>query len=725
MAPGEDYKNRIKELEEKIRSLEAEINNFTGKGFNSSTEGDLLSLPGIQHPSIAGNRLKRAELASGSGNWELHLESGRIEASEGAGLLYGVDKLVMNYIEVKDIPLPEYRPLLDKALKDLISGNAPYDIEFKIKNLKSKRIIDIHSTAVFDPVKRTVFGVIRDITAKKISEELINRKNRDLELLLKTTVDLLNTADKRSTLKTLLSGANQLIGLDAGAVYSINQESIYLESAIPELPDDAPEDFRVADLGNHPHIRKALGIGSPVILEDSHQVVLTEQESLIVESRNLRSLLYIPLIASGRNYGILILGTIDRLHSFEEYDISICRTLSNIATVALENSILISNLEASRIKAEESDKLKTAFLHNVSHEIRTPLNAIMGFTGLLSTTGNDQKLQDEFVDIIQKSCTQLLNILNDIFNISQIEAGQVSVNITEAKLGGLLEDLYSLYENEVKNKRLEFVLEDSGCSKDNIIIRTDEAKLTGVLSNLLDNAVKFTSEGKITFGVTLMETGIRFFVRDTGIGIPEPERTKIFGRFYQVEKMETRSYPGAGLGLAIADAYVRLLGGRIEVESVAGEGSEFSFLLSSGVICNQPATRVSKREGAFPGVGRGKTILVAEDERSNFVLIDFMLSRHGMKLIHASNGLEAVELCRNENNIDLVLMDIKMPLMDGYEATRQIRRVMPSVPVIAQTAFSNADDRQRAIDSGCTDLLSKPFSKVQLLEMLDKHLFLK
>ena len=693
---------RVKELEGKIKLLERELLSFTDRGSES--------------------RLRRAEIASGSGNWEIHLDSGKILGSEGAMRLYGLHDSELDLEAIRDIPLPEYRTILDNALKELISENKPYNVVFKAKNAKTGKIIDIHSTAEYDSTSRKIFGVIRDITEQKASEEQIRKKSQDLATLLEITMELLESSDRRTVLKNILEGAKKLVGLETGAVYSVQNETLILESTIPALPDNFPDEFRRALLVNHPNIANALENGRPVIVPDITKVTLTPQETVIITERDMRTLLFIPLIASGQNYGIIVMGTQGRIHNFEDHEISLCRTISNIASLALENSILITNLKSARDKAEESDKLKTAFLHNISHEIRTPLNAIIGFTGFLDQPDLTDSDRSKFIEIIHQSNNQLLSIINDIFNVSHIEAGQVLLNEILTDIRTVLNNLYIQFLPGAENKGLGFKLDLKNFMEDGNKIITDEGKLIQILSNLISNAIKFTARGHITVGCSKECDTLKFYIEDTGIGIPESEHSRVFERFYQVDKSVSRVYSGTGLGLSISDAYVRLLGGKIKLDSSPGRGSVFSFEIPYKVPDSSDSPAVDSFATKRYDKLTKSTILIAEDERSNFILMELMLKKLDVKLMHALNGKEAVDICQSGEKIDLILMDIKMPIMDGYKATTEIKKIRPELPVIAQTAYTDIIDRQKAYDSGCDDFLPKPIIKARLLEIVEKYL---
>jgi len=665
-------------------------------------------------------RLIRAELASRSGNWELNLDTKRILGSEGAMRLYGYDHPEMDYEDARNVPLPEYRPMLDKALKELIEEGKPYNVEYKIRNQKTGELIDIHSISEYDNNTRTIFGAIQDITDRKRAEEETLAKSRDLAKLLEISMELLETVDRKKVYEKIVRGTSGLIGMEAGAIYMIDGEELYLQAAHPPLPPDLPEEFRRAKLENHPHIRKTVLTRSQVILNDSKKADLSPEERIITEGRNLRSMIYIPLFASKEVAGVLIFGTIGFQHDFTEHEKRMCTTLSNLTSLALENSILVHNLTIARDKAEESDKLKTAFLHNISHEIRTPLNAIIGFSGFLDQPDLSEQDRKDYIDIIFQSNNQLLSIINDVLNIAQIETGQAIIHETSTNISQIIRNLHRQFMNEAGRGGIDFRLNVP--PGEDVRIFTDETKLIQVLSNLLGNAFKFTHEGYVELGYSSEDARIEFFVEDSGIGIQQEEQNKIFDRFYQVDRKITRLYSGTGLGLSISNAYVHMLGGSFSVRSTPGHGSRFSFTIPLKDPSLKPEI---EKETQSPEPHRkpvGSTILVAEDEESNYALINAILRPYGYNLIRAKNGREAVNMCLANPQIDLILMDIKMPLMDGFEATREILKHNPDLPVIAQTAYAHPHDITRAAETGCVGYISKPFERKDFITMIEKYL---
>jgi hypothetical protein len=375
----------------------------------------------------------------------------------------------------------------------------------------------------------------------------------------------------------------------------------------------------------------------------------------------------------------------------------------------------------ARDKAEEGDKLKTAFLHNISHEIRTPMNAITGFSALLTEPDLSKETQASYVEIINKSSDQLLFVLNDIIEISNIDAGILKLKKNGTNLNDLLDRLYKQFSIQAADKKIEFGIM-TGLPDEKANVNVDSGKLIQVFSNLLRNSLKFTHSGKIEFGYKQIDGYLELYVSDTGIGIPEDQLQKIFNRFYQVEHTETRQYDGTGLGLSISKEYVEMMNGKMWLTSKPGVGSVFYFAIPFEKYINDQAF-IQKRgniTNTKPDSGRKKTILIAEDDNSNFRLIKQLLSGLDIEIVHACNGIEAVDMCNSGRKIDLVLMDIKMPLMDGYEATRQILHNSPSIKIIVQTAY--ADDISRSLEAGCIGFISKPFNRKQFVELIEEFL---
>jgi PAS domain S-box-containing protein len=386
-----------------------------------------------------------------------------------------------------------------------------------------------------------------------------------------------------------------------------------------------------------------------------------------------------------------------------------------------------TELEKAKEKAEESDKLKTAFLANMSHEIRTPMNGILGFADLLKEPNITGKQKQRYLQIIQQSGQRMLDIINDLIDISKIEAGQIEIKHEKTNINQLLNSLYIFFNPETQKKGLNLEY-TNGLSGNKSIIKTDRTKLGQVISNLIKNAIKYTNEGGINFGYTLKEKAkdgkykyLEFFVKDTGIGIEPDVKDKIFERFWQANVTDTKVYEGTGLGLSISRAYIKMLGGDIWVKSKPGSGSAFHFTIPYSL------TRESGQPKKYKDLLEGKThqdmtILIAEDDLTSFIFLREILKSTGANILHARDGGKAVEIIKSNPDVTIVLMDLKMPVFGGLDATKQIKQLRPDLPVIAQTAFASPSDEKRSLDAGCDDYLVKPIKKELLIEKIAKYI---
>lgn len=405
---------------------------------------------------------------------------------------------------------------------------------------------------------------------------------------------------------------------------------------------------------------------------------------------------------------------------------SIIETFFYQVSVALHRSILEQELMDAKVKAEESDKLKSAFLANMSHEIRTPMNGIIGFSELIDDENISEGNRKKYIEIIRNNGKMLVNLINDIIDFSKIEAGQVHIISKVFSLNQLLANVHAsfLTENLKQNKPLVKLRVRRALDNDKCFISSDPVRLQQILNNLVGNALKFTDEGFVEFGYTLeAETGmLQFYVTDSGIGIPEDKLQTIFDRFVQADNSSTRKYGGSGLGLPISRGFVELLGGRMWVKSKLGEGSTFFFTLPYHPSEHQNVIPVNKSVEKKMFNWEGKTFLVAEDDKFSYKFLETLLRQQSAHVIHADNGRKAVDICKLHGKIDLVLMDIQMPEMNGYEATELIRKAYPHLPVIAQTANALSEERDKCFAAGCTDFVTKPVNSKELYFKIDKYL---
>ena len=406
-------------------------------------------------------------------------------------------------------------------------------------------------------------------------------------------------------------------------------------------------------------------------------------------------------------------------------------TILNLINIT-EQKENVSLLENARAKAEASDKLKTAFLGNLSHEIRTPMNAIMGFASLLQMEGLTEEKRGLYLTQIVNGSSDLLQLVDKTIVISRIDLGQLKINSRQFFINKRLKELQNKYKKALLHsgkEDIELSLE-LGRKDDDFVIQADQMRVMDVLNNLLENAVKFTGCGKITLGYTYLDEDIDntsdsllFYVKDTGPGISKENTEIVFDRFVKlVDKNET-VLKGAGLGLAISHDIVKLMGGDIWLESVEGEGCKFFFTL--------PLNFSKKQRSGFPKLSSDPvdinwsscSILIAEDMESNYIYLKELLLPTEIKILRARDVLEAVEIFESNPDIDVVLMDILMPMLDGYEATKRIREIREDVPVVAQTAFSFEGEMQNGLYAGCfSDYIMKPFTRDLLIANIKKYL---
>jgi PAS domain S-box-containing protein len=547
-----------------------------------------------------------------------------------------------------------------------------------------------------------------NVTENKQAEIALRESEEKYKQIFDNTFDIMSiyevTEDGRYKVVDFNAAEAKLIG---PVEYYQNR---YIDDCIPpELYDQFKQNYE-----------RCIAEGKLIVYDED--VVFQD----IIKSFNTQ---LIPLKnSSGRIHRIIVISR----------DITDIKLLNTQLTFQNEKlNILNKDLNSAKLHAEESDRLKSAFLANMSHEIRTPMNGILGFARLLK----DQRLsgdeQQDYISIIEKSGDRMLNTINDIVNISKIEAGQVDINITNTNINEQTEFIYNFFRPESERKGLQLMLNNSLPAKESII-KTDTEKVYSILTNLVNNAIKFTKKGSVEFGYILKTASdvgealepkeLEFYVKDTGVGISEEQIELIFERFRQTSDSLTRNFEGSGLGLPISKAYVEMLGGKIWVKS-SPDGSLFYFTLPyntehevNNIIVNDASVSdasINDRERKISNL----KILIVEDDEISEKLIMIGVKRFSREILIARTGTEAIEACRSNPDIDLILMDMKMPEMDGYEATRQIRQFNKGVVIVAQTAFAMFQDRQKVLDAGCNDYFQKPISGEQLMALTQKYFF--
>lgn len=450
---------------------------------------------------------------------------------------------------------------------------------------------------------------------------------------------------------------------------------------------------------------------------------------------NLRSTNMPTVFRHPEHWKILLEGVLTN-SLVQNLDVEMITALGRIRSVVL-NAILDGNkiklmvldvtpqrkveadLQKTKIKADENEQLRNTFLTNLGHDLRIPISAIHGFTGLLSSTGTPIKDKERYVELINESSQQLLRLVNGFIELSRIATGDATVNPISFSLNNLLRQMYAELRPETLKKNLNLTYH-LGVADNLSRIRFDDQKLKAILTNLLENAIKYTDRGTIDFGYEISGSTVELFIRDTGRGISPDYQKVILDRFRVLEDPYTRKFEGHGLGLPISKAYTELLGGKIHVNSQVNVGSEFIFTI--------PYLPVSETIQSTPdklikdlNLDNHK-ILVVEDDEVNFMFIERLLNKTNVTILRAINGQEAVNICANDDTIDMVLMDIHLPFMNGLEATRIIKHKSPELPVIAVTAYSQSDDKATCLAAGCDDYIPKPINRSELYSKLNNYL---
>ncbi len=634
----------------------------------------------VEKLSASEAELQEANRIAVMGRWEYDIGNEKLYWSDTIYEIFEIDKNVFNpsYDAFLAAIHPDDRDMVNKAYEVSLEKKVPYEIEHRLllKDGRIKWLLEKSRTDYDDnglPIRS--IGIVQDITLRKLAENKLKESEKMLRLIIDTIPVRVFWKD---TLCRYL-GCNKAFAIDAG--FDNPDQLTGLDDYQMGWVDQA-DLYRFDDLEVMRSGKEKLNYDEPQTTPGGGSLWLRTSK---LPLRDMKGVI------------IGVLGTYEDITHRKQ----------------MENDLIVA-----KDKAEESDRLKTAFLNNLSHEIRTPLNAIVGFSELLRKPDITNEELDHFTGIIHQSSSQLLGIIDDIFDIAAIEARQVKIFEKEANINKIVRLVFDHFLSGAAKKNLELNFEVGLSDKDSVIL-TDETKLGQILSNLVANAIKFTRKGKVDFGYYLRENHLEFFVRDTGIGVADDLHEKIFERFRQGNLSSADEFGGNGLGLFISRAYVKLLGGEIWLNSVPGEGSEFYFTIPA-----RKRTTLIDTKTVEPGLHlpEGKTVLIAEDNFANFLLLKKYLSHLNLEIIHAENGQEAFNYCRDNRAIDLVLMDIKMPVMDGFTATRMILDIRPDLPVIALTAYAQTGDREKSLENGCMDYISKPVERNNFISVIGKYL---
>ena len=610
------------------------------------------------------------------------MEGNFVSVNKAYEKMVGYSKDELQGMKFFDLTHPDYLPK-NRELFDNMATNKEPDFVIEKKYIhKNGKLIDvrIHAGSIKDENGKPLFGMAltEDITERIKAEENILSISRRLQLSTESANIGIWEFDLKKNVLNWDSRMFELYGItpdNFGSTYDAWQKGVHPDDR--KRTDKETQDAIAGIKDFHTQFRVIWPNGQVRHVE-AHAIVTRDQDDK-------------PKSMIGVNWDI----------------------------TAIKNTEI--NLINAKLKAEESDRLKSAFLSNMSHEIRTPMNGILGFTSLLKEPQLTGDTRDKYIQIIEKSGNRMLNTINDIVDISKIEAGQVEVSKKELSVNKLLDEQFNFFIRETEAKGLELIYKPMVSDRDSQII-SDQHKLNSILTNLIKNAIKFTVSGSITFGYTIKSVEgkdvCEFYVKDTGIGIPANRLEAIFNRFEQADIEDTRVFEGSGLGLAISKSYVEMLGGTITVSSEEGNGSTFTF----NIPCNKQNHKESgSNQNSEEGFGvslKNLSIIVAEDDEVSKILLKTILEKEYSKIIYTSTGNETIDKCRENPDTDIILMDIKMPGMNGFSATKLIREFNQDVIIIAQTAYGLTGDKEKAIEVGCDDYIAKPIKKDSLLEKI-------
>lgn len=401
----------------------------------------------------------------------------------------------------------------------------------------------------------------------------------------------------------------------------------------------------------------------------------------------------------------------------EEQIVCFCTNITNLKTYDEKMKLAFSELDEAKRKAEMSDKLKSSFLANVSHEIRTPLNSIIGFSKLLLNASRSEK--KKYVDIVERNSNSLLTLIDDIIDLSKIESNEINIKNNKCSLFDIIYDSYESNREKV-NEGVDFYISEG---LTNVVIYSDENRIKQVLNNLVSNAIKFTKKGHVKIGYTVEQYSITFYVEDTGIGIEDTDFEYIFESFVQLDEKDSKKYKGTGLGLSICRKLVNILGGKIWLESVVKLGTTFYFSIPSDYVQKvvneyENINKFEKRKINW----KNKKILIVEDDEYSSLLITKLLEKTGADFHIVNLGLDVIKKLKRGEKYDLLLIDIKLPDIHGYELIKKIKEINNEVPIVAQSAFAMTNDRLDALESGFDDYVIKPIETYKLIKTLNKYL---
>lgn len=656
-------------------------------------------------------------------NWTMEYVSDGCKNLTG----YSPEDLVNNTrVKYGDLIHPEDRKMVWDVVQEALRKKKYYDIKYRIIHKRNyikwvaergRGSYDVNGQVI------AIEGFITDISEGKIAEINLKKELQISEAIAHISMELLkDTVTPIKVSRLVQDYVKEFTGSRISLIYSPDENgksyTLFNHTATDEPISVKRDDFTLNQLELLQYLTQK---SNATISNEASVIFLPGFDEHTVELSNY---LCVPAFINNKLSGLLILG--NSAEGYSEGTAAIAQRFINMFALGLYRLKAEETLQDAKKKAEESDRLKSLFLSNMSHEIRTPMNAIVGFAEMLQDTDLNREQKNKFLEVIIKSGDNLLRLINDIIDISRIEAGQLKLEYSDCLVNEMITDLETYFRQElIRQKKSNLNIHISlGHPESDFTLNTDCIRLKQVLNNLIGNAIKFTDEGFIEFGYHIMTGQIEFFVRDSGIGIATDMQKLIFERFGQVREAISRNQTGTGLGLTISKNLVEMLGGKIWVDSLPGEGSTFYFTLPLrfGYQHAEQPIKDTESDPQHSFSLKDKTILIVEDVDTNFFYLSSLLSKYNGKIIRANNGRKAIELVKSDPGINLVLMDIELPILDGYKATKEIRQIRPELPVIAQTAFAMMGERERSKEAGCVDYIAKPIRKEELISILKKYL---
>ncbi|WP_159517772.1 PAS domain-containing hybrid sensor histidine kinase/response regulator [Sunxiuqinia indica] len=616
------------------------------------------------------------------GGWRLDLKSNQIIWSRTTGRIHELpDDFIPSLDEAISYYHKEDQTLVRKSVEKAIKEGVAYEFEARLITAKGNLV---WVNAIGKPEMRDgkcigISGSFQDITERKKAQEALLRSEKEFRLLAESMPQIVWI--------TLPDGMNIYFNKQWVDYTGLSLEESYGDGwNIPFHPDDQKRAW------------------------DAWQAAVKNNDNYSIECRLRRK--------DGEYFWWLVRGVpiFDEKGDIAKW-FGTCTDIQSIKDSEKE-------LLQAKEKAEESTRLKSAFLANMSHEIRTPMNGIIGFTSLLKNPKLTGKQQKKFINIIEKSGERMLNTIKDIMDISKIESGQVDVKFSDVDLNNQLDELFAFFQPETTKKNIKLSITNR-LPDQQATVYSDKEKLNSILVNFIKNAIKYTRGGSIEFGYSINKKAndkeLEFYVKDTGIGIPTERQEAVFNRFVQADIDDKQVYEGSGLGLAISKAYVEMLGGEIWVESEEGVGSQFYFTIPYKTNTKEIHEKNTEDLNQPQSIEKELKILIAEDDETTITYLNIILNEYARELLIAKTGTEAVEMCRNNPELDIILMDIRMPELDGYEATKRIREFNKEVFIMAQTAYAQSEDREKAIEAGCDEYISKPINQTKLVEIISNR----